>query len=111
MRKILSMLLMGILGLLLIVFLVANMQPVMISLDPFSTDDPAFALGPLPLWVALAISMFLGFFMGALGMWSSGKNVRRKASTQKKELKELKKQAASAPVEPNSDANLPAVQS
>ncbi len=108
MRKLMSMLLMGLLGLLLIVFLVSNLQPVLISLDPFSQDDPAFAIGPMPLWVAMAITLFIGYFLGAMGMWMSGKSTRKKASAQKKEIKQMKMDAE-ASANPVTGQTLPAI--
>ncbi|MCI5045663.1 MAG: LapA family protein [Aquisalinus sp.] len=104
-------------GLIFLVFLVANREPVMISLDPLSTEDPAFAFGPLPLWAALVMTLFIGYVFGGVGMWLSGKHTRKKASERKQEIKRLKREIAATakaqsrpPARTESDNQLPAVQ-
>lgn len=65
MKKILRWVVFVPFGAILVLFLVANRQPIALSLDPFSTQAPAFATPSLPLWLWLAFSLFSGFFLGA----------------------------------------------
>ncbi len=112
MRKFLFSTFLVLFGLIFLVFLVANRQPITISFDPLSTDSPAFAIGPLPLWAALVATLFLGYLFGGLGMWLSGKGTRRKATDRKHEIKQLKREieaAASAPTQPTGE-KLPVTQ-
>ncbi len=67
------------LGAVLVLFLFANRQMVAISLDPSSVTSPAIASPALPLWVWLMTFLLIGFFLGAGGMWMSGKTKRDKA--------------------------------
>ncbi|MEQ1930471.1 MAG: lipopolysaccharide assembly protein LapA domain-containing protein [Parvularculaceae bacterium] len=94
MKKILGRLLWFPLGLAVVWFLVANRQPVAISLDALSIDNPAIASPPLPLWLWLIASLLVGFFLGAFGMWASARPARRKARAEARELKNLRAEAA-----------------
>ena len=75
-----------------VLFLVANRQPVAVSLDPFSASNPAVTTAALPLWLWLMLMLFIGLGMGAAGMWLSGAERRRNYTSAKKELKVLKKE-------------------
>ncbi|MBI1364426.1 MAG: DUF1049 domain-containing protein [Alphaproteobacteria bacterium] len=97
MKKLLSRLFWLPLGFLLVMFLVANRQPVSLSLDPISVDNPAIATPALPLWLWLAAALLIGFFAGAFGMWLSGRPRRRKARAERRELKALKREIAASP--------------
>ncbi|MEM9422086.1 MAG: LapA family protein [Pseudomonadota bacterium] len=100
MRKLLSTVFLGLLGLALIIFFVANRQPVLISFDPISPNDPAIALGPWPMFALPALTLFVGFFLGLFAMWLSDSSLRQKARERKREIKRLKTEldlAASAP--------------
>lgn len=77
-----------------VLFLVANRQPVAISLDPFSADAPAVATWPMPLWFWLIAMLFIGLAMGALGMWLSGGERRRKARDDRRTVKMLRRELA-----------------
>ncbi len=110
MKKLLSRLIWLPLGFLFVMFLVANRSPVAISLDPISVDHPAVATPALPLWIWLILSLLIGFFAGAAGMWISGREKRRKARDARRELKELKReQPAPPPAEPSPET-LPSLQ-
>lgn len=78
-------------GAILVLFLVANRRLVSLSLDPFSTTDPAFATFPLPLWLWLALFFFIGIGLGGFGMWLSGRELRLRAKADRLELKAMKK--------------------
>lgn len=97
MKKLLARLIWVPLGLIVVVFLVANRTPVAVSLDPISVDDPAIATPPLPLWIWLALSLLLGVAAGSAGMWLSGRDRRIKARAEHRELKAMKREIANAP--------------
>ncbi len=79
-----------------VLFLVANRQPVAISLDPISATAPALTTPALPLWLWLMTMLFIGFAAGAFGMWNSGRPKRQKAHAEHRELKALRKELAEA---------------
>ena len=77
-----------------VLFLVANRQLVAVSLDPFRADNPAVTTPELPLWFWLMTMMFIGFAIGAAGMWLSARPGRQKARLERRELKALRKDYA-----------------
>ncbi|MBB5517507.1 lipopolysaccharide assembly protein LapA domain-containing protein [Amphiplicatus metriothermophilus] len=96
MKKLLGRVVWVCLGVALVVFLVANRQPVPVSLDPFSVENPAIATPPLPLWFWLIAALLAGFFAGAGGMWMSGREGRRAARQARRELEAVKRELAPA---------------
>ncbi len=96
MRKFFMTAILFIVGLALINFFVANRQMVRISFDPSSLEDPAFYIGPMPMWAALALTLFVGYFLGAVGMWLSNGGLRDRARMRKAEIKRLKAELALA---------------
>ena len=89
MMRFLTVLLLAAIGVLLIVFLLANRQEVLLSMDPFSQDEPALALGPMPLSVHLIVSLPVGFGLGAPGMYLSGHRRRRELREKRREVRRL----------------------
>jgi len=75
-----------------VLFLVANRQPVAVSLDPFSTEAPALATPALPLWFWLMSMMFLGLGAGAVGTWLSARPGRVKAREARRAVKALRRE-------------------
>ncbi|MEZ5915281.1 MAG: hypothetical protein R3C42_06615 [Parvularculaceae bacterium] len=75
-------------------FLIANREPVALSLDPFSVENPAIATPPIFLWVWLMLALLIGVGVGAAGMWMSGRELRIRAKADRLELKALKKSGA-----------------
>ncbi len=74
------------------VFLVANRKPVAISLDPVSVANPVISSPAAPLWVWLALFLLIGFFLGATGMWMSGRTKRERARVDRQAVKELRRE-------------------
>lgn len=100
MAKLLSLIVGFIAFLVMVAFLFANRHEVIVSFDPVSTDNPALAIGPLPMSYALLGAVAIGLVFGALGMWLSDKGLRRRAGQRKKEIARLKREldlAAGAP--------------
>lgn len=82
-----------------VLFLVANRQPVAVSLDPFSASNPSLTTAALPLWLWLIFMLFLGLGLGAAGMWFSGGDKRAKARAEHRELKVLRREMAAMEAE------------
>jgi len=97
-------------GVLAVGFFVANRQPVVVSLDPFSADAPALAAPPMPLWIVLVFAMLAGYAVGAFGMWLTAGGLRRKAGDRKRELSKLRREVetVAAPSPSPSKAVVPA---
>ena len=96
MRKVLRWIVFVPVGVVLVLFLIANRAPVSLSLDPLSTVSPAIATPPLPLWLWLVLALLVGFALGAAGMWMSGRELRIRSKADRLELKALKKSLAAA---------------
>jgi hypothetical protein len=109
MRRVLSFLLLAAIGVLLLVFLVANRQPVILSMDPFAPDDPAFGIGPVPLSAVLAIPLFVGYGLGAFGMWLSGAKRRRHAREQRRALRRLEEEVKALRSQTQTDREVVAI--
>ena len=75
-----------------VLFMVANRQPVSISLDPFNAEAPALTTPAFWLWIWLVLMLFIGLAMGAAGMWASARPKRAAARADRKALKELRKE-------------------
>ena len=93
----------------LVLFLVANRQMVPVSFNPFSTGSLALSL---PLWAWLMAMLLIGYFLGAVTLWISGRDKRRQASLERKELKALRKELeiVQATKTPESGDNLPVLE-
>ncbi|WFU72591.1 MULTISPECIES: lipopolysaccharide assembly protein LapA domain-containing protein [unclassified Bradyrhizobium] len=78
MRKFLTALIVIPLGLLLVTFAVANRHFVTVSLDPFVTDDPSFAV-TLPLFLLLILVAAIGVVAGGCAVWFGQRRWRRAA--------------------------------
>ena len=100
MKKLLSRLIWAPVGLLLVTFLVANRHAVPLSFDPFNTSNPTVATPALPLWVWLMLMLLIGYFLGALTNWVSGREKRLRARAERKELHTLRRE-----VETNAASN------
>lgn len=106
MRKFLTALIVIPLGLLFVVFAVANRHFVTVSFDPFNSADPALALS-LPLFVLLILVGILGVVAGGTATWFGQRRWRRaarqheaEARSVRAELADLRAQAASARPDP-----------
>ena len=96
MKRLLTALFLTVFLLALFVFLVANREPMMLSMDPFNTEDPALAVGPVPAAVLLVIALAFGFVLGAFAMWLSGAKRRREAKLRRREVRTLQRELKEA---------------
>ena len=78
MRKFLTALVVIPLGLLFIVFAVANRHLVTVSFDPFNSVDPSVAV-TLPLFVVIIVIAILGVAAGGMATWFRQRRWRRAA--------------------------------
>jgi uncharacterized integral membrane protein len=78
MRKFLNIVLLVPLGLVFVVFAVANRHAVTVSFDPFDTRDPSLALS-LPLFVVILTMAILGVIAGGIATWIAQRHWRRAA--------------------------------
>jgi uncharacterized integral membrane protein len=106
MRKFLTALIVIPLGLILMVFAVANRQFVTVSFDPFVSNDPSFSV-TLPLFLLLIVVAALGVLAGGCAVWFGQRHWRRaarrndaEARAARGELADLRAQAAAARPEP-----------
>ncbi|HET7804083.1 MAG TPA: LapA family protein [Pseudolabrys sp.] len=77
-RKIVSAVILVPLAVVIIIFAVANRQPVTVSFDPFSTASPAYAV-TLPLFVLIVMLVILGVLIGGTIAWVGQARWRRAA--------------------------------
>ena len=106
MRKFLTALVVIPLGLILMVFAVANRHFVAVSFDPFVSNDPSFS-ATLPLFLLLIVVAALGVLVGGCAVWFGQRHWRRAARRHdadaraaRGELADLRAQAAAARPEP-----------
>lgn len=111
MRKFLTAVIVMPLGLLLVVFAVANRHFVTVSFDPFISNDPSLSI-TLPLFLLLILVAALGVLAGGSAVWFGQRHWRRAARrheadarTARAELTDLR--ASTAPARPDSQ-RLPA---
>jgi uncharacterized integral membrane protein len=102
MRKFLTALIVIPLGLILMVFAVANRHFVTVSFDPFVSNDPSFSV-TLPLFLLLIVVAALGVLAGGCAVWFGQRRWRRAARRNdadaraaRGELADLRAQAAAA---------------
>jgi uncharacterized integral membrane protein len=102
MRKFLTALIVIPLGLILMVFAVANRHFVTVSFDPFVSNDPSFSV-TLPLFLLLIVVAALGVLAGGCAVWFGQRHWRRaarrneaEARAARGELADLRAQAAAA---------------
>jgi uncharacterized integral membrane protein len=93
MRKFLSIFILIPLGLVFIVFAVANRRLVTVSFDPFNTTDPAIAVS-LPLFVLIIAVAVFGVIAGGCATWFGQRRWRRAARLHEADARTAKSQLA-----------------
>jgi uncharacterized integral membrane protein len=94
MRKFLSTLVWVLLGLVFIVFAVANRHLVTVSFDPFGSGDSAFNLQPVPLFVIIIAAMIVGVLAGGSATWFRQRHWRRAARQHEADARQARAQLA-----------------
>jgi uncharacterized integral membrane protein len=83
-KKIINLLVLVPLGIVLIVFCVANRHIVTLAFNPFRPDDQVLAVNA-PLFVFLFIALIIGMVVGAAATWLSQGRHRKRARTEARE--------------------------
>ena len=93
MRKFLTALILIPLGLILIVFAVANRHLVTVSFDPFNSTDPSVAV-TLPLFVVIIAVAIVGVVAGGAATWFRQRHWRRAARQHEADARQARTQLA-----------------
>jgi uncharacterized integral membrane protein len=93
MRKFFTALVVIPLGLLFIVFAVANRHLVTVSFDPFNSADPSVAV-TLPLFVVIILVAILGVVAGGMATWFRQRHWRRAARQHEADARRARAEAA-----------------
>jgi uncharacterized integral membrane protein len=116
MRKFLNAIILIPLGVIFVVFAVANRHMVTVSFDPFNSNDPALGFS-MPLFAVIIVVAILGVVAGGSATWFRQHRWRRAARQHEAEAQALRTQladlrasiAASKPRDLNPPAAIPAV--
>ena len=92
MRKFFTALVVIPLGLIFIVFAVANRHFVTVSFDPFNSTDPSISV-TLPLFVVIIAVAILGVIAGGLGTWFRQRRWRRAARQHETDARQARAEA------------------
>jgi uncharacterized integral membrane protein len=93
MRKFFTGLVLIPLGLILIVFAVANRHLVTVSFDPFNSSDPSVGMR-LPLFVVIITVAIVGVVAGGLATWFRQRHWRRAARRHEADAQQARVQLA-----------------
>jgi uncharacterized integral membrane protein len=93
MRKFLNAVVLIPLGVILVVFAVANRHMVTVSFDPFNSSDPALSL-TLPLFVVIIAVAILGVVAGGCATWFGQRRWRRAARHHEADARQIRTQLA-----------------
>jgi uncharacterized integral membrane protein len=93
MRKFLTTLAVIFLGVLFVVFAVANRHFVTVSFDPFNSADPSIAVS-LPLFVVMIAMAMLGVIAGGMMTWFRQGRWRRAARQHEADARQVRSQLA-----------------
>jgi uncharacterized integral membrane protein len=81
------------LGLIFVVFAVANRHLVTVSFDPFNSSDPSVAVA-LPLFVVIIVVAIAGVLAGGLATWIRQRHWRRAARQHEAAARQARAQLA-----------------
>jgi uncharacterized integral membrane protein len=93
MRKFLSALVVIPLGVLFVVFAVANRHLVTVSFDPFDSVNPSVAVS-MPLFVVIIVVAILGVAAGGMATWFRQRRWRRAARQHEAEARRARSEIA-----------------
>ena len=93
MRKFFTALVLIPLGLIFVVFAVANRHPVTVSFDPFNSTDPSVGF-TLPLFVVIIAMAIVGVVAGGGATWFRQRHWRRAARQHEADAREARAQLA-----------------
>ena len=93
MRKFLNAIVLIPLGVIFVVFAVANRHIVTVSFDPFNSNDPALGVS-LPLFVVIIVVAILGVVAGGCATWFGQRGWRRAARQHEMDAQDIRAQLA-----------------
>ena len=93
MRKFFSAMVLIPLGLIFVVFAVANRHFVAASFDPFNSTDPSVAVS-LPLFVVIIVAAIVGVLAGGTATWFRQRHWRRAARQHEADARQARAQLA-----------------
>jgi uncharacterized integral membrane protein len=93
MRRFFTALVLIPLGVIFIVFAVANRHQVTVSFDPFSSTDPSVGI-TLPLFVVIIAVAILGVVAGGMATWLRQRHWRRAARQHEADARQVRAQLA-----------------
>lgn len=111
MRKFLTALVLIPLGIIFLIFAVANRRLVTVSFDPFNSVDPSVGV-TLPLFMVIIVVAILGVVAGGVATWLRQRHWRRAARQHEAEAREARAQLAqlqAATMPPRSAQGVPAL--
>jgi uncharacterized integral membrane protein len=97
MRTLLTAVVLAPLGILILLFALANRQWISVSLDPFSAQDPAVTVS-LPVFFVVLFALMAGVVIGGAATWLSQAKWRRAARRHRAALRRVLSE--SAPTKP-----------
>jgi len=100
MRTLLTAVVLVPLGVLILLFALANRQWITVSLDPFSAQDPAVAVS-LPVFFVVLFALMAGVIIGGAATWLSQAKWRRAARRHQAALRRVLSE--SAPTKPRTE--------
>lgn len=83
------------LAILMVLFAVANRQPVRVGLDPFSPNAPALAVDA-PLFAVFFVALLAGVVIGGVAAWTRQGRARREAKRLRQENDRLESETEQA---------------
>ncbi len=108
MRKFFTALIVIPLGLLFVVFAVANRHFVTVSFDPFNTRDPSVGV-TMPLFAVIIVVAILGVVAGGTATWLRQRHWRRAARQSEAEARQIRTQLADLRAQTARDQRFPAL--
>ena len=93
MRKFLNAVVLIPLGVVFVVFAVANRHMVTVSFDPFNSNDPALGVS-LPLFAVIIVVAILGVVAGGAATWFGQRRWRRAARQHEMDAQDIRAQLA-----------------
>ena len=89
MRKLVTAFILIPLGIVIVMFAVANRETITVSFDPFDTVNPAFAL-KTPLYALIFVLVGLGVVVGGIAAWLKQHKWRARARRAEAEARDLR---------------------
>ncbi len=93
MRKFLNAIILIPIGVIFVIFAVANRHMVTVSFDPFNSSDPALGIS-MPLFAIIIAVAILGVVAGGLATWFGQRRWRRAARQHEADARDLRTQLA-----------------